>query len=76
MMLFKNTCNMVNYTNPKLHVPAHFDEHVTMEYPDLICIENPNKFTVQRFIKAMENFGSISSVETTSDGQSMSRNKL
>ncbi len=64
------------YTNVKLRVPTHFDENFTMECPRLIHIENPNEFTVQRFISAMENFGTIESVQTNDALESMSRNKL
>ena len=67
--------NKVNYTKAKLDVPAHLDENVAIGYPPLIHIENPNKFTVQRFIRATENFGRLARVQTN-DGQNMSRQEL
>ncbi len=52
------------------------DENFRIERPQFIWIENPKNFTVERFIRAMENFGRISSVQTNYGQQSMSRKDL
>ncbi len=63
-----------NTSSYKLHklLDEVLDEHFTITaHPDFICIENPKTFTVQRFIRAVANFGSIQSISSvqTNDGQ-------
>ena len=68
--------NMLNHTIVHLRVPACFDENFTLGCPGFIQIENPNKFTVQSFVRAMESFGHITIVQTDDGLLSMSRNEL